>query len=122
MTKRFLLPLAAVVLAAGSAAAQQPRSIVPGEVTRGSLSTSDPRDAGKYYDDYVFAGRRGETVIVNMESRSFDTYVYLGTLRRGTFQEVGRDDDGGNGTNSRLEVQLPEDGTYVIRASALGGH
>jgi hypothetical protein len=121
MTKRFLLPLAAVVFAAGSAAAQQQQRIVPGEVTRGTLSTSDPRDAGKYYDDYVFAGRRGETVIVNMESRSFDTYVYLGTLRRGTFQEIGRDDDGGNGTNSRLEVRLPEDGTYVIRASALGG-
>lgn len=119
MNKRFLLPLAAVVLAAGSAAAQQQR-IVPGEVTRGTLSTSDPRDQGKHYDDYVFAGRRGETVIVNMESRSFDTYVYLGTLRRGTFQEIGRDDDGGNGTNSRLEVRLPEDGNYVIRATALG--
>jgi hypothetical protein len=117
MTKRFLLPLAAVVLSAGSVYAQQ--SIVPGQVTRGALSTSDPRDAGKYYDDYVFAGRRGETVIVSMESRSFDTYVYLGTLRRGTFQEIGRDDDGGNGTNSRLEVQLPETGTYVIRASSL---
>ena len=119
MTKRFLLSLAVVALTAGSAAAQQQR-IVPGEVTRGSLSTSDPRDQGKHYDDYVFAGRRGETVIVNMESRSFDTYVYLGTLRRGTFQEIGRDDDGGNGTNSRLEVRLPEDGTYVIRATALG--
>lgn len=118
MTKRYLVPLAAAVLTAGSASAQ--RSIVPGEVTRGSLSTSDPRDAGKHYDDYVFAGRRGETVIVNMESRSFDTYVYLGTLRRGMFQEIGRDDDGGNGTNSRLEVRLPEDGTYVIRASSLG--
>lgn len=118
MTKRLLLPLVAVVLTAGAAAAQRP--IVPGEVTRGSLSSGDPRDAGKYYDDYAFAGRRGETVIVNMESRAFDTYLYLGTLRRGVFQEIGRDDDGGNGTNSRLEVRLPDDGTYVIRASSLG--
>ncbi len=118
MKKRFLLPLAAAALTAGSAAAQRP--IVPGEVTRGSLSSGDPRDNdGTLYDDWVFAGRRGETVIVTMESGSFDTYLYLGTLRRGGFQEVSRDDDGGNGTNSRIEARLPEDGTYVIRASSL---
>jgi hypothetical protein len=118
MKKRFLLPLAAVALTAGSAAAQRP--IVPGEITRGALSTSDPRlPNGTYYDDYVFAGRRNETVIVTLESGTFDTYLYLGTMRRGTFTELQRDDDGGNGTNSRLEVRLPEDGTYVIRASAL---
>ena len=118
MNKPYLLALAAVVLTAGSAAAQRP--IVPGEVTRGSLSTGDPRDReGRYYDDWAFSGRRGETVIVGMESGSFDTYLYLGTFRRRVFQEVSRDDDGGNGTNSRVEVRLPEDGTYVIRASSL---
>lgn len=118
MKKRFLLPLAAVALTAGSAAAQRP--IVPGEITRGALSSGDPRlPNGTYYDDYVFAGRRNETVIVTLESGSFDTYLYLGTMRRGTFTELRRDDDGGNGTNSRLEVRLPDDGTYVIRASSL---
>jgi hypothetical protein len=118
MTKPFLLALAAAALTAGSAAAQRP--IVPGEVTRGSLSTGDPRDRdGRHYDDWAFSGRRGETVIVGMESGSFDTYLYLGTFRRGVFQEVSRDDDGGNGTNSRVELRLPEDGTYVIRASSL---
>ncbi|MBW3571517.1 MAG: hypothetical protein KY467_10455 [Gemmatimonadetes bacterium] len=118
MKKHFLIALAAAALTAGSAAAQRP--IVPGEVTRGSLSTSDPRlPDDSYYDEWVFAGRRGETVIVGMESSSFDTYLYLGTLRRGVFQEISRDDDGGNGTNSRLQVRLPEDGTYVVRASSL---
>lgn len=116
--KTFLLALGAVALTAGSAAAQRP--IIPGEVTRGSLSTSDPRmQNDSHYDEWAFAGRRGETVIVNMESSAFDTYLYLGTLRRGNFQEISRDDDGGNGTNSRLSVRLPEDGTYVIRASSL---
>lgn len=118
MTKRFLVALAAVALTAGSAAAQRP--IVPGQVTRGSLSASDPRTPDdSYYDDWAFAGRRGETVIVTMESGAFDTYLYLGTYRRGVFQEIARDDDGGNGTNSRLQLRLPEDGTYVIRASSL---
>jgi hypothetical protein len=116
--KTFLLALGAMALTAGSAAAQRP--IIPGEVTRGSLSTSDPRMQNDgHYDEWAFAGRRGETVIVNMESGAFDTYLYLGTLRRGNFQEIARDDDGGNGTNSRLSVRLPEDGTYVIRASSL---
>ncbi|HYR07590.1 MAG TPA: hypothetical protein VEQ60_07470 [Longimicrobium sp.] len=116
--KKFLLALGVVALTAGAATAQEP--IVPGEVTRGSLGTSAPRTPdGRPYDAWVFAGRRGETVIITMESRSFDTYLYLGTLRRGSFQEIARDDDGGNGTNSRLEVRLPEEGTYVIRASAL---
>jgi hypothetical protein len=116
--KKFLLTLGVAALTAGAATAQEP--IVPGEVTRGSLLGGAPRTQdGRPYDAWAFAGRRGETVIITMESRSFDTYLYLGTLRRGSFQEIARDDDGGNGTNSRLEVRLPEDGTYVIRASAL---
>ncbi|HEX5870871.1 MAG TPA: PPC domain-containing protein [Longimicrobium sp.] len=116
--KKFLLPLAAVALTAGSAAAQRP--IVPGELTRGSLGSSDPRNRDdSYYDEWAFSGRRGETVIVTMESGAFDTYLYLGTLRRGNYQEIARDDDGGDGTSSRIQVRLPEDGSYVIRASSL---
>ena len=118
MNKWFLPPLVAAALAAVPAAAQRP--IVPGEVTRGALTSDDPQLADDtYYDDWTFVGRRGETVIVSMESRAFDAFLYLGTLRRGVFQQIQTDDDGGNGTNARLEVQLPEDGTYVIRASSL---
>ena len=119
MIKRLLLPLTGALLAAGSAAAQQ--LIVPGEVTRGALTSSDPRlPTGSHYDEWVFAGRRGETVIVSLQSTAFDAYLYLGSLRGGVFQELGRDDDGGNGTSSLLEMRLPEDGTYAIRVSSLG--
>ena len=118
MTRHWLLPLAAAALTAGTAQAQRP--IAPGEITRGSLTRSDPRmDDGTYYDEYTFSGRRGETVIVRMESDDFDTFLYLGTMRRGTFRDVASDDDGGDGTDSRIEVELPEDGTYVIYASSL---
>lgn len=117
MTKRFLLALAAVALTAGSAAAQRP--ITPGQATRGSLNTSDPRlPDDNYYDEWSFAGRRGEMVVITMESSSFDSYLYLGTMRRGVFREIARDDDGGSGLNARLEVELPDDGPYVIRATA----
>lgn len=120
---RILLALAATALAAGAAQAQQP--IVPGELTRGSLSFSDPRlPDDSHYDEYVFAGRRGETVIVRLESRAFDSFLYLGVLRRGGvaggYQELARDDDGGGGTDARIELRLPEDGRYLIRASSLG--
>jgi hypothetical protein len=99
MMKHFWLPLAAAALTAGTASAQRP--LVPGEITRGSLASSDLRsERGSYYDAYTFQGRRGETVIVQMESRAFD-------------------DDGGDGRNSRIQLTLPDDGTYVVRASSL---
>jgi hypothetical protein len=115
--KRLIL-LSALALIAPELSAQS--SIVPGEVTRGELRRGDPRlHDGTYYHDYVFEGRRGETVIVTMDSPSLDTYLYLGMLGRGGYEELERDDDGGSGTNSRLEIDLPETGTYVIRASSL---
>lgn len=119
MNKLFWLPLAAVALTAGTASAQ--RSLVPGEVTRGSLSGSDPvNEDDRYYDEYAFEARRGETVIIRMESESFDTYLYLGTAsRRYGWRELARDDDGGDGTDSRIRYVIPEDGIYVVRASAL---
>lgn len=119
MMKHFWLPLAAAALTAGTASAQRP--LVPGEITRGSLASSDLRsDRGSYYDAYTFQGRRGETVIVQMESRDFDTYLHLGTMRRGgTWRELAYDDDGGDGRNSRIQLTLPDDGTYVVRASSL---
>lgn len=118
MNKLLWLPLAATTLAAGSAAAQRP--LVPGEITRGSLSNSDLRsERGSHYDEYTFNGRRGETVIVQMESDDFDAYLHLGTARRGSWRELSYDDDGGNGRDARIQLTLPEDGPYVVRASSL---
>lgn len=114
----LLTPLAAVALLAGPAAAQRP--LIPGELARGALGTSDPRlPDNTYYDEWSFTGRRGETVVVTMESRAFDAYLYIGTMRGGVFRELRRDDDGGGGNNARIELRLPEGGTYVVRASSL---
>lgn len=118
MNKLLWLPLAATALAAGPAAAQRP--LVPGEITRGSLTSADPRsERGSYYDEHTFDGRRGETVIVQMESDDFDAYLHLGTSRRGGWRELAHDDDGGDGRDSRIRLTLPEDGRYVVRASSL---
>lgn len=118
MNKLFWLPLAATALVAGSAAAQRP--LVPGEITRGSLSSADPRsERGSHYDEYTFNGRRGQTVIVQMESEAFDAYLHLGSARRGAWRELAYDDDGGDGRDSRIQFTLPDDGPYLVRASSL---
>jgi len=120
MNRLLILPAAAALLAAGTAHAQQQRTLVPGQLTRGMLSSSDARlTDDTYFDEYVFSGRRGETVVVRMESGSFDTFLHLGVLRYGQWQSLSTDDDGGGGTNSQIELQLPEDGTYAIRANSL---
>jgi hypothetical protein len=121
MNKLLWLPLAAAALTAGSASAQ--RSLVPGEITRGTLSNADPAlDNGGYYDEYYFDARRGETVVLLMDSNAFDAYLRLGVERRaGGFRELAYDDDGGDGRNSRLQFVIPESGTYVVRASSLSG-
>lgn len=120
MKKLFWLPLAAAALTSGTAAAQ--RSLVPGEITRGSLSSADPAlDNGAYYDEYVFDARRGETVVLLMNSTAFDAYLRLGMARRsGGWRELAYDDDGGDGRNARLQYVIPDDGTYTVRASSLG--
>jgi hypothetical protein len=121
MNRLLLLPAAAAVLAAGSAHAQQ-RGIVPGELTRGTLSATDPRLSGDaHYDEYVFSGRGGETVVISMESGAFDTFLHLGSLRTGQWQPLSTDDDGGGGTSSRIELRLPASGTYAVRASSVSG-
>ena len=120
MKKLLWLPLAAAALTSGTAAAQ--RSLVPGEVTRGSLSNADPAlDNGAYYDEYVFDARRGETIVLLMNSTAFDAYLRLGMARRsGGWRELAYDDDGGDGRNARLQYVIPDDGTYTVRASSLG--
>jgi hypothetical protein len=54
-----------------------------------------------------------------MDSDEFDTYVAIGRMEDcGDFEEIATMDDGGEGTNTLLEVTLPEDGEYVIRANS----
>lgn len=115
MKTSLLLPIAAATLAAAPSLAQ--RALTPGQTTGGSLSTSDRAMNGSYYDEFTFHARRGETVVVRMESEELDTYLYL-YHDEGGLREVARDDDGGDGTDSRLRHTVREDGTYVIRATS----
>jgi hypothetical protein len=56
-----------------------------------------------------------------MASEDFDTFLALGRMVGGEWQDVDTNDDGEEGTDSVLTVTLPADGTYLVRANSLAG-
>lgn len=83
----------------------------------GSLSSSDEQlNSGEYTDRYVIAGRRGERVALDLQSDAFDTYLML----RGPGDVSADNDDGPNGTNSRIDMVLPADGEYTVSVTSYG--
>jgi hypothetical protein len=99
-----------------------PRPIEPNAEVTGTLDDSDPQgDDESYYDYWTYEGRQGERLRITLAAEGFDTYVTLGTLQNGVFNEIDSNDDGPEGTNSLLEATLPSAGTFVIRVKALSG-
>jgi hypothetical protein len=93
-----------------------------GEDVGGTLGEGDPETTdGALYDLYSFTGRAGQRLSIQLSSDRFDTYLAVGRPGAGGFQEIASNDDAGEGsdTNSRLEVTLPTDGEYLVRAQAL---
>ena len=75
---------------------------------------------GSFYDLWSYRGTAGEQLRIRMDSEDFDTYLAIGRMEGGCgdFEEIATMDDGGDGTNTLLEITLPEDGEYVIRANS----
>jgi hypothetical protein len=95
-------------------------TIRPGLTVSAALTSSDAKlGDDSYYRDYTYQGRAGERLTVTLRSAAFDTYLHVGRLDNGRFVSIDTDDDGAGGTDSKLEVTLPSDGTYVIRANSL---
>jgi 3'-phosphoadenosine 5'-phosphosulfate sulfotransferase len=110
------LAVLAAVLASAPLAAQQPLS--PGQTVTGTLDGGDPRmEDGAYYDAYVIRGRPGDRLVVRMSSEDFDTYLHWGYEDDGDWVDEGENDDSGDGTDSRLVIQLDRDGEYELRAA-----
>lgn len=112
--------IAAAPLAAAPLAAQTPLRV--GERVTGSLDANDPRlESGAPYDAYVIRGRPGDRVLVRMRSEDFDTYLHWGYPEEdGSWHEEAGNDDGGEGTDSRLLVTLGDEGRFQLRAGAFG--
>lgn len=92
-----------------------------GETVQGELQEGDAElDDGRFYDAYAYTARAGERLRVELRSADFDAYVIVGRMVDGEFQEIASNDDAesGEGLDSLLEVELPEDGRYVIQATS----
>ena len=68
--------------------------------------------------DYNISLSGEQTVVIELSSPDFDTLIII---RDGVGNDVGYDDDGGSGLNSRLVFIAPADGIYTIVVGGLGG-
>lgn len=91
--------------------------IAVGDTVAGELvGTDGTNDAGQITDGFRLTGRAGQRVQIDMASADFDTFLELFSLEGGVPTSLRTDDDGGEGTDSRLTFTLPADGEYRIEA------
>ncbi len=90
-----------------------------GRPVRGELAQGDAvMDDGSFHDDYTYRARRGERLVIRLESDDFDAVLAVAGVADGAENPV-MDDDGGGGTNSRVEYTAQSDGMLLIRANTL---
>lgn len=74
---------------------------------------------GSYYDEWTFSAVAGQQLVVTMESEDVDSYLLV-MQSDGT--QLGFDDDGGSGLNSRVEFRSPATGLYsIVATTAVSG-
>lgn len=89
--------------------------IAVGQTVAGTLGSGDETlSSGEYVDTYSFTGRRGQRVAVELTSSAFDAY----TILRTPSGEQQENDDGQDGTDSRLDTVLSEDGDYRVMVTS----
>ncbi|MDO4708807.1 MAG: hypothetical protein Q4B94_03155 [Pseudomonadota bacterium] len=116
----YLAAAIATVLATGMAQAQSVTPIRNGQTLQGRLTQNSPKESdGAAYALYHYRGNAGERILVEMQSEDFDTLLTVGSRTNEGCDDCRRNDDGGEGTNSRLRYTLPANGQVQIRAAAL---
>ncbi|RZJ85330.1 MAG: hypothetical protein EON88_26405, partial [Brevundimonas sp.] len=85
---------------------------------RGSLSRGDATlEDGEYADRYTFRARRGDRIAGVLESSDFDAYLSI----QGPDDQQYDNDDGPDGTNSRVDAVLQADGEYTAMVTSFEG-
>ena len=84
----------------------------PGETQRRALAL------GEFGQAWVFRGIEGQEVTFELRSDDLDAYLYVDGPG---FDAPLSNDDGGDGTNARLDVVLPASGEYRVVASSFLG-
>jgi len=110
-----------ILLIAAVAPLDAQQRISMGQTIQGTLDAGSLKlDDGSYFNLYRYDSPGNETIVILYQSTAFDAYLMLGTMTDGTFESIANDDDGGGGTDSRIEHTLTAAGTYYIRANTLG--
>lgn len=99
-----------------------PGVVLLGVPVRGRLERPDEKERdGSYLDTYTYHGRRGETLVITLRSTDFDAFLRVGQVHPSGCRPVPgneADNDGGGGTDSRVRVQLPEDGDFHVHVGS----
>jgi len=89
-----------------------------GRTLNGSLSASDGTSRlrpGRLADDYTFTGSSEDSVVIDLESDDFDSFLFLyapdGTL-------VAENDDFGSTSRSYIWYKLTSSGTYTVEVTS----
>ena len=121
--RRMLLTFGVAALAAwlglSPAQAQETKDAKPFLEKKGELTENTPRDPLRkknYAEVFEFKMEEGKGYRIDLESKDFDAWL---RLENPDGKNVAFDDDGGEGTNSRIVFKAPKEGTYKIFASAL---
>lgn len=101
-------------------AAEMGEPVTLGEPVTGTLARGDRKVGTSYSDTWTYHGREGETIVVTLRSADFDAYLTLGEFDGGECTDMDANDNGGGGTDSRITVELPNDGAFHIHVSAVG--
>lgn len=90
---------------------------IGGPTVEGQLDeNSNVLPDGSFFDSYVFEGRAGQSIAIEMASSEVDSYLILLSPDGGEFYV--QDDDSGGQLNARLLTQLPYTGEYIVLANA----
>lgn len=103
---------------AAEVAAGRVRTIQVAQALTDTLAPDDAVMDGGPFHLWQYHGRAGERLEVILTSSEFDTFLVLGTMADGRFVVLDSDDDGAGGTDSRIALELAEDGSYLILVAA----
>lgn len=104
----------------GATLAHAQTRIAAGETASGALTTSDSRMSnGARFDLWTYSGVRGERIVVTLRSIQFDAYVMVQRYPGGSSPLLARDDDGGSGSDARVELTLPDNDDYLITVTTI---
>jgi hypothetical protein len=95
--------------------------LVDGAALEGELTSDDGQNFkdGSYLDIYVLYGVAGEQVRLTARSTDFDTYLTVFDSM-GYLLDYNDDDWNGYGSDSALELDLPQTGRYLVIVSGYG--